>query len=145
MVETPAAALSVAKVSDTAGAKFSAGESDVAFPAELAGPAAVTIVAYTGNPFPSAGEVGAGVLEINVGRKIADLAEPILLSLPVLNGSAERLACAWWSVEEGRWAKDGCAVAEAQNQSLVCACTHLTVFSAVEEALEVRSEVNNSL
>ena len=35
MVETPAAALSVAKVSDTAGAKFSAGESDVAFPPHM--------------------------------------------------------------------------------------------------------------
>ena len=45
------------------------------------------MVAYAGNPFPSAGEVLAGVLEVDVGRRVVGLPEPILLALPLRNGT----------------------------------------------------------
>jgi calmodulin len=141
VIELPAAEIAVAKVSDTAGATFGARGSEVTFPGALSGPANVKMVGYAGNPFPSAGNVKAGVLEVDVGRKVENLPEPINISLPLQNGNGtngtngttdEEISCAWWSEEDRKWKNEGCEtiIPLFPNQSLVCACTHLTVFSA---------------
>ena len=88
------------------------------------------------------------MLGIDVGRKVANLQEPIFLSLPLekgtpangtneTNATNETLVCAWWSEVDARWATDGCVLDANQttNQTLVCACTHLTIFSALAKVI----------
>ena len=73
---------------------------------------------------------------------MADLEEPILLSLPLQRrGAPAEPLCVWWAEEEGRWAADGCTVAEARNGSLLCACTHLTAFRAVEATAKQAAQI----
>ena len=73
-------------------------------------------------------------------REVRDLAEPILLELPLHprpNASMEPddLACAWWDERAGGWRGDGCDLVELRADATVCACNHLTAFAALGQGL----------
>lgn len=77
---------------------------------------------------------------------VADLAQPLLVALPVsfksqddlekmmLQGSAP--TCRWWDDQARQWKDTGCRLLEVRKDGseMLCACTHLTTFSSFMSA-----------
>jgi len=74
------------------------------------------------------------VLQLNIrdvsGQKkeIRDLAEPILLSLPI--SYTLGMECAYWDENKTQWSSEGVTLVHGSEQ-LVCATSHLSFFGAV--------------
>jgi hypothetical protein len=144
VLETAQATVAVAKVEDMSGAKFELpGGTTIAFPAiDLGGGGAIKVVAFKANPFPAAvGTPDSQVLSIDIGRKVADLAEPIVFTLAIDNVNdtvydpsgedPSSINCGYWDETKQNWKGRGCNMTALTDTGAECACTHLTVFAAM--------------
>lgn len=69
------------------------------------------------------------------GLEVRGLSEPITIDIPLTSSAVnnpEFLTCVYWHTVQQRWATDGCVtVGVTAENTLRCACTHLTDFGGV--------------
>ena len=107
--------------------------------------------------------LAAAVLSIDLGKRVDNLEEPIVFTLPLSNTSrdpsssgyvlpcfernengellnasgvvdARCLVCGYYRPEKASWWDSGCELKRFNAVGAVCACTHLAVFSALTPA-----------
>lgn len=70
---------------------------------------------------------------------IRDLEDPVLITLrpsTATSGPLETWTCVFWNETEKQWSTEGVVRMEGPPEELICATTHLTLFSAILRQLE---------
>ena len=98
------------------------------------------IVKYTEPPefvrsSEQAVKFGTHCVSITLDRPLKDLpdSDPVEVRLPLIEPSASY--CGYWDEAQDSWSDAGCWTHEVTAETLVCRCTHLTLFAGFLEAL----------
>merc|ERR1711871_50488 len=140
----------------------------VAFPPNMVDPEKNIVVSLMEAPIAALSE-GAQLqaattpVDIRIGElgrqgfrslDVHDLEEPIQINLTVnmdrlsqsMDPSKETLACAYWDESGGSWSRIGVKTVSweksaADSSHLICATTHLTLFSGIRVTMEEMAEM----
>ena len=128
------------RVSSLAGATVEVEGAGVALPNGLDGGGTVVVVKYNKPPEHASSEqevtLGTNCVSITLENALENLPEsdPVKISLPLTSSRASY--CGFWDVNREVWSDAGCWTHEVTEDTLVCQCTHLTLFGGFLQALK---------
>ena len=128
------------RVSSLAGSTVEVEGAGVALPNGLDGGGTVVVVKYNKPPEHASSEqevtLGTNCVSITLENALENLPEsdPVKISLPLKSSRASY--CGFWDVNREVWSDAGCWTHEVTEDTLVCQCTHLTLFGGFLQALK---------